>query len=127
MEEARPLVAVVDDEESVRFALLRLLRASRLDCEGFASGEEFLHSLATRRPDCLVLDLQMAGLNGREVQRQLIGLPGRIPLVMITAHDEPRIREQCLADGASAYLRKPLRGEVLIRSIHEAIAGAAPR
>jgi FixJ family two-component response regulator len=122
MDKERPFVAVVDDEESVRSALLRLLRASRIECEGFASGEEFLRSIELRRPDCLVLDLQMAGLNGRDVQRQLIGRKSPIPLVMITAHDEPTIREQCLADGASAYLRKPLRGDLLIRSIHAAIA-----
>ncbi len=121
MEKARPFVAVVDDEESVRSALLRLLRASSLDCEGFASGEAFLESLGIRRPDCLVLDLQMAGLNGRDVQRHLNGLQTPIPLIMITAHDEPTIREQCLADGASAYLRKPLRGDLLIRSIQAAI------
>ena len=71
MERSRPFVAVVDDEESVRCALVRLLRASDLEAEGFASGEAFLSSLAMRRPDCLVLDLQMAGLTGRDVQRQL--------------------------------------------------------
>jgi FixJ family two-component response regulator len=127
MEKALPFVAVVDDEASVRCALVRLLRASQLESEGFASGEEFLNSLVIRRPDCLVLDLQMSGLNGREVQRQLISLQSSIPLIMITAHDEPTVREQCLADGASAYLRKPLRGDVLIRSIHAAMGGAAPR
>jgi FixJ family two-component response regulator len=127
MGKPRPFVAVVDDEESVRCALVRLLRASQLDSEGFASGEEFLSSLAARRPDCAVLDLQMSGLNGREIQKQLMGLPTTIPLIIITAHDEPRIREQCLADGASAYLRKPLRGDVLIRSIHAAMGQAAAR
>jgi len=121
MEKARPFVAVVDDEASVRSALLRFLRASSLDCEGFASGEAFMESLGIRRPDCLILDLQMAGLSGRDVQRQLIGLQTPIPLIMITAHDEPTIREQCLADGAWAYLRKPLRGDLLIRSIQAAI------
>ena len=125
MDTARPFVAVVDDEASVRSALLRLLRAARLDCEGFASGEEFLISLATRRPDCLVLDLQMAGLSGRDVQRQVNGLQRPIPLIIITAHDEPTIREQCLADGAAAYLRKPLRGDLLIRTIQSAIGPLA--
>jgi FixJ family two-component response regulator len=116
-----PFVAVVDDEESVRCALVRLLRASQLEAEGFASGEDFLDSLAIRVPDCLVLDLQMSGLTGRDVQRRLLDSQSRIPLVMITAHDEPTIRQQCLADGAAAYLRKPLRGEVLLQSIHEAM------
>lgn len=127
METPRPFVAVVDDEECVRSALVRLLRASCLDAEGFASGEAFLGSLATRRPDCLVLDLQMAGLNGRDVQKQLMGMQSPIPLVMITAHEEPTMREQCLADGAAAWLRKPLRGEALIRSIRQAIGNAAAR
>ena len=121
MEKSQPYVAVVDDEQSVRAALVRLLRASEFECEAFASGQEFLDSLAIRRPDCLVLDLQMAGLNGRDVQRQLNNGQNPIPLIMITAHDEPTIREQCLADGAAAYLRKPLRGDVLLRSIQAAI------
>jgi FixJ family two-component response regulator len=124
---SRPFVAVVDDEESVRCALVRLLRASELDSEGFASGEAFLSSLSARRPDCAVLDLQMDGLTGRDIQKQLLGLDSPIPLVIITAHDEPRVREQCLADGASAYLRKPLLGDVLIRSVHAAMGQAAAR
>ena len=118
----RPFVAVVDDEESVRNALVRLLRASEIDAEAFHSGQAFLDSLALRRPDCLVIDLQMDGLTGRDVQRQLAGSLHPFPLIMITAHDEPRIREQCLADGAAAYLRKPLRGDILLRSIHSAIS-----
>jgi FixJ family two-component response regulator len=127
MDKPRPFVAVVDDEESVRCALVRLLRASDFDSEGFGSGEEFLASLARRRPDCLVLDLQMAGLSGRDVQKQLIGLQTPIPLIMITAHDEPTIREQSLADGAVAYLRKPLRGDTLIGSVRQAIGDAGAR
>ncbi|HKD52650.1 MAG TPA: response regulator, partial [Steroidobacteraceae bacterium] len=67
----RPLIAVVDDEESVRRALARMLSASQLDVEIFGSGQEFLDSLRTRRPDCVVLDYQMPGLTGRDVQRQL--------------------------------------------------------
>ena len=127
MEKPRPFVAIVDDEQSVRAALVRLLRASELDCEAFASGQEFLDSLVNRRPDCLVLDLQMAGLSGRDVQRQLINGQNPIPHIIITAHDEPAIREQCLADGAAAYLRKPLRGDVLLRSIQVAIGDAGAR
>jgi FixJ family two-component response regulator len=124
MERAAPFVAVVDDEESVRCALVRLLRAADFESEGFGSGEEFLNSLAGRRPDCLVLDLQMAGMSGRDVQKQLIGLQSPVPIIMITAHDEPATREKCLADGAAAYLRKPLPADVLIRSIQQAIEAA---
>jgi FixJ family two-component response regulator len=118
----RPFIAVVDDEDCVRSALVRLLRASQLDAEGFASGQQFLDSLSVREPDCLVLDLQMDGLTGREVQRRLACARRYIPLIIITAHDEPTIREKCLADGAAAYLRKPLRGDILLRSIKTAMA-----
>jgi FixJ family two-component response regulator len=121
MEKARPRVAVVDDEESVRRALARLLRASHLEVELFASGEAFLSSLQHRQPDCLVLDLQMTGLTGRDVQRELNSLRQDVPVIIITAHDESTMREQCIAEGVAAYLRKPLRGDVLLHSIETAV------
>src|SRR5688572_22176135 len=100
-------IAVVDDEAAIRLALERLLRASGIDVQTFATGQEFIDSLQTRRPDCVVLDLQMAGVTGREVQKSLAAARIAIPVIIITAHDEPLLREQCLADGAAAYLRKP--------------------
>ena len=66
-----PLIAVVDDEESVRMALARMLRASSFDVSIYRSGEDFLESLKTVVPDCAVLDYQMPGLTGRDVQRAL--------------------------------------------------------
>jgi len=118
---ARPLIAVVDDEESVRRALARMLGASQFDVDVFASGQEFLDSLRTRLPDCLVLDYQMPGLTGRDVQRQLALAQTQVPIIVVTAHDEPALREQCLADGAVAYVAKPLQRERLVGLIHDAI------
>jgi FixJ family two-component response regulator len=117
----RPLIAVVDDEESVRRALARMLTASQLDVEVFGSGQEFLDSLRTRRPDCVVLDYQMPGLTGRDVQRQLAAAQIRLPIIVVTAHDQPALREQCLADGAVAYISKPLQRERLLSVIDDAI------
>lgn len=125
MENRRSFVAVVDDEESVRKALVRLLRAANLDAEAFPSGEAFLNSLEKSRPDCVVLDLQMPGLTGRDVQRRLISMQINLPVILITAHDDVVTQQQSLSDGAANYLRKPLRGDVLVRSIHESIARAA--
>ena len=118
---ARPLIAVVDDEESVRRALARMLGASQFDVDVFASGQEFLDSLRTRLPDCLILDYQMPGLTGRDVQRQLARAQTQVPIIVVTAHDEPALREQCLADGAVAYVAKPLQREHLVGLIHDAI------
>ena len=90
MDRLRMSVAIVDDDESVRRALQRLLHASDLIAETYASGQEFLDSLKSRRrPDCLVLDLQMPGMNGLEVQRELTNAGLRLPVVVITGHDEP--------------------------------------
>jgi FixJ family two-component response regulator len=125
MENRRSFVAVVDDEESVRRALLRLLRAANMDAEAFASGEAFLSSLDKFRPDCVVLDLQMPGLTGRDVQKRLISMQINLPVILITAHDDMVTQQQSLSDGAANYLRKPLRGDVLVRSINESIARAS--
>jgi FixJ family two-component response regulator len=124
MENRRSFVAVVDDEESVRRALIRLLRAANMDAEAFASGEAFLSSLDKFRPDCVVLDLQMPGLTGRDVQKRLISMQINLPVILITAHDDMVMQQQSLSDGAANYLRKPLRGDVLVRSINESIAKA---
>jgi len=117
----RRLIAVVDDEESVRRALARMLNASQFEVAVFASGREFLEALQLRRPDCVVLDYQMPGLNGRDVQRQLVSAQIRLPVIVVTAHEQSTLRQQCLADGAVAYLAKPLHRARLVSAIDDAM------
>ena len=117
----QPLIAIVDDEESVRRALARMLSVSAFAVETFGSGQDFIDSLSTRRPDCVVLDYQMPGLTGRDVQRRLALLQISLPIIVVTAHDQAALREQCLADGALAYLAKPLQRERLVTTINEAL------
>jgi FixJ family two-component response regulator len=112
-----PYVAIVDDEEPVRKALKRLLRASGLEAETYASGKDFLEASALRPPDCVVLDLHMPGMSGLQVLRELRSAKTPLPAVVITAYDEPASREQCLAAGAAAYLRKPLDERLLLNAI----------
>jgi FixJ family two-component response regulator len=119
--EARPLIAIVDDEESVRRALCRMLTACCFAVDAFASGQEFLDSLQAHRPDCVLLDYQMPGLTGRDVQRRMAQARIRLPIIVMTAHDQPALRQQSLADGAVAYLAKPLKREPLVELIKEAI------
>jgi FixJ family two-component response regulator len=122
MVKARRRVAVVDDDESVRKALQRLLRASDMDADAFGSAEDFLASLPQASlPDCLVLDLQMPGTSGLDLQRQVVRAGLELPMVIITAHDEPGMQSRCLAAGASAYLRKPLEAGKLLAAIEAAI------
>jgi FixJ family two-component response regulator len=120
----RRRIAVVDDEESVRKALRRLLAAFDLEATTFASGRDFLDALAERRPDCLVLDLQMRTPNGFDVLAELAASGARLPVVIITAHDEPETRAHCLSAGAAAYLCKPVRDRELLDAIATAIGGA---
>jgi FixJ family two-component response regulator len=119
-------VAVVDDEVSVGRAIQRLLRSAGIDSDVFTSGEAFLDALAASapyEPACVVLDIQMPGLNGIEVQRRLGGT--RIQCIVITAHDDTRVREQAQAAGAVAYLRKPFDDSALIGAVH-AVLGVPP-
>jgi FixJ family two-component response regulator len=111
------MIAVVDDEESVRKAVVRLLMAAGYSARGFASGNDFLQNWPVNRPDCVFLDLQMPGLSGTEVQRALNCCGADVPVVIITAQDAPGLREQCLREGAIAYLRKPLDRGVLLNAL----------
>lgn len=122
MVKPRHKIAVVDDDGSVRKALQRLLRASDLDADTFASAQDFLNSLQQATlPDCLVIDLQMPGTNGLDLQRLVVRAGLRLPVVVITGHDQPGMKARCLAAGARAYLRKPLEAKALLRAIETAI------
>jgi FixJ family two-component response regulator len=118
-------VAVVDDDPSVRRALQRILKVLGVGVEGYESGEAFLASLQSQRPDCVVLDLHMPGLSGLEVQKEISQIEGAPPVVMVTGHHEPGMRRRCLTAVAAVYLRKPIDGEELRRAIDRAVTGAA--
>lgn len=117
-----PRIAIVDDEESVCRALVRLVRSARLEAETFGSGEEFLETVAARPFDCLVLDLHMPKDDGFEVQDRLARAGVRIPVILITGRDTPETRARALEKGAVAYFRKPVDGEALLEAIAAATA-----
>jgi FixJ family two-component response regulator len=111
------MIAVVDDEASVRKALVRLLKAAGYVARSFSSGADLLQSLSTCEPDCLVLDLQMPGLNGTDVQRALNRAGVNVPVVVMTAHDSALARAECLREGAIAYLCKPVDKRALLDAL----------
>ena len=120
--QARPLIAVVDDDDAMCIALRRFLRASNLDAETFPSGAKFLESLQTHQPDCVVLDIHMPEIDGFAVLARLAEMGIGLPVVVITALDSAESRECALTNGASAYLPKPADGQTLLDAIRTAIA-----
>jgi len=118
------LIAVVDDDDSIRRALSRLLRGSHFDVLTFGSGQEFIDSLRGHRPDCVILDFQMPELSGGEVQRLLLLAEVQLPVIIMTAYDHPVIREECLRRGAVACIAKCDLQDHLIATI---VAAMVPR
>jgi FixJ family two-component response regulator len=126
----KPLIAIVDDDDSVCRAVRRLVRSLGMDGESFSGGQNFLDMLEAMpsfRPDCLILDVQMPGMNGLAVQDNLARGGKPFPVVFITAHDDVGIREKALAAGAVAFLRKPFDDELLIKTIEEALRRGGDR
>lgn len=123
-ENLRSLIAIVDDDESVCRAVRRLVRSLAMDAETFSSGQQFLdllEAMPSFQPDCVILDMQMPGLNGLDVQELLAASGSKIPLIFITAHDDDGVREKALGAGALAFLRKPFDDELLVKTLHEAL------
>lgn len=122
MTAVKPLVAIVDDEESVGLATKRLLRSMDMDADSFRTGEALLKALAAippYRPDCLIVDVRMPGLSGLDLQERLQG--SGLPIVFITAHDDIAVRERALQAGAVGFLRKPFDEGILIRTVRAAM------
>ena len=119
---ASPLVSVVDDDQSVRESLARLIRSMGLGVQVFASAEEFLAAGPGRHPDCLILDIRMPGMNGLELQRALAVSDRNLPVIFITAHgSDEEGRARAMAAGAVDYLLKPLKEEEVLKALDTAL------
>ena len=114
-----PVIAIVDDDSSVREAMRGLLRAVGYATEEFPSAEEFLQSKRLNDAACLITDLQLGGMSGLELQKHLAGLGSRIPIIVISAFSDER--ERALIAGAIDFLGKPVMKEDLLRCIRVAL------
>lgn len=115
-------VAVIDDEPAVRKGLSRLLRTADFEPRTYESAQEFLDRPAGEFPDCLIVDLQMPGMSGMDLQVILRRDHARLPVIIVTARDDPKAHERCLALGAAACLCKPLDCDTLVDVIHSVTA-----
>jgi FixJ family two-component response regulator len=124
----KPLIAIVEDNESVCRELEKLVRSEGMEAGTFISGEEFI-DLVERAPwlhvDCVVLDVHMPKINGLEVQERLSQLGKTMPVVFMTADDRPGVREKALGAGAVAFLHKPFDPELFIKTLNEAVRRSA--
>jgi FixJ family two-component response regulator len=115
------LVAIVDDDDSMRSALQGLLESAELPAKSFASAEEFLESGQYHQIACLIADIRMPGMSGLELQAQLNAERCRIPIIFITAHGDERMRMQALRAGAVEFMAKPFNDEALLESVRAAL------
>ncbi len=115
------LVAIVDDDDSVRSALQGLLKAVGFPAQAFASAEEFMMSDQHRQTSCLIADIRMPGMSGLELQAKLNSERCMIPIIFITAHGDTKMRMQALRAGAVEFLAKPFDDEALLECVRAAL------
>jgi FixJ family two-component response regulator len=115
------LVAVIEDDDSYRNAVRRLLTSAGFSVQSFASAEEFLSSDQQRYTGCLIADIRMPGMSGLDLQSKLNSEHCPIPTIFITAHGDEKMRLQAMRGGAVKFLAKPFDGETLLGAVRVAL------
>lgn len=116
-----PLISIIDDDDSLRRALVRLLGSLGYDARGFGSAEEFAESGAISSSACVITDIQMPGMSGIELKQLLVQRRCPVPVIMITARHEPGLKEKAYAVGAACFLRKPFAATALIDCVERTL------
>jgi FixJ family two-component response regulator len=114
-------IAIIEDDDSVRAAIVSLVRSLGFVATSFASAEAFFGSATLGRTDCIVTDVQMPGMSGLELQSHLAAQGDRTPVIFITAFPEERVRRQAIAAGAIGFLAKPFDGDAMSACIERAL------
>jgi FixJ family two-component response regulator len=118
-----PAVAIIDDDDSMRCAVVALVRSAGYDAQGFASAEAFLACATARDFACVITDVQMPGMSGIELKQHLTASQNPVPVIIITARHEPDLKDKALASGAASFLRKPFVSDALIGCLERALNG----
>ena len=117
-----PIIHVVDDDESFRTAIARLLRVTNYEVWTYANASDFLFSQVEDGPGCIVLDLRMPGLSGLELQEALASRPRQLPIIFLSGHGDIRATTRAMQAGAIAFLHKPIQPKELLEAIEKAVA-----
>jgi FixJ family two-component response regulator len=121
LREPEPVIAIVDDDPSVRRGLQRLIRSAGWKAETFASAQEFLARPRAALPSCLILDLQMPGLSGLDLQKRITEVELGVPIVFLTGHGDIPASVQAMKAGAVEFLTKPVDEQELLYAIQQAV------
>nr|WP_319005052.1 response regulator [Acuticoccus sediminis] len=117
-----PIVAVVDDDESMRDALEALIDSLGYRARTFASADDYLRSKGEVDVGCMILDVQMPGTNGLDLQTQLVEANAAPPIIFVTSYGDDNVRRRAMRGGALYVLEKPVQDRVIIRCLEEALA-----
>ena len=119
-EKKKKMVAVVEDDDSYRVAVQRLLKSAGFSVQSFATAEDFLRSGRQHETGCLITDIRMPGMSGLDLQAKLNADHCLIPTIFITAHGDEDMRLQAMRGGAVKFMVKPFDGEILLESVRAA-------
>jgi RNA polymerase sigma factor (sigma-70 family) len=122
MRTGAPVIHIVDDDASFRTSIFRLLHASGYEVASYDSAASFLNAVATARPGCILLDVQMPSLGGLQLQEELTKLSRGWPIVFMTAHGDIPTSVRAIKAGAEDFLAKPVSKEILLEAIERALA-----
>ena len=122
MSAADPLISIVEDDESLRQAMVGLVRSLGYRVAGYPNAEDFLAADARERSNCVVTDIQMPGLSGIDLKERLVADGVATPVIMVTARAEAAIEDRARACGAFCFLKKPFEAETLIECLGRALA-----
>ncbi len=122
MQEKKAIVYIVDDDDSVRRAIGRLIRSAGMEAQTFASGGDFLRSKFTDQKACMVADVRMPGMSGLELHQKMIERGFKLPVIFITGFDTAETRSQARESGAFGYFRKPVDDQALLDAIQWALS-----
>ena len=117
----KPVIYVVDDDDSVRRAMKRLIRSAGMEVRTFSSAQEFLDCKSINQSACMIVDIKLQGMSGLELYEELRARGSGLPVIFITGFDSPETRNQAKEAGAAGYFRKPIDDQALLDSIEWAL------
>jgi len=124
--EPKPVISLIDDDNSIRRSMARLIRSAGLEVRTYASAQDFLDRVDWSDTGCLILDIRMPGMNGLDLQEHLAAAGHSLPIIFLTAREDSEAYHRAMRQRAFAYLQKPCDDETLLETVREALKTVPP-